>query len=378
MKVVITGGGTGGSITPLLAMYQELKKRDNSFLFIGGRFTIEKDFAEENGIPFHSIASGKLRRYLDLSNLLAPIFVLIGFFQALYLLIKNRPNVVIAAGSFVSVPVIWASWLLKIPALIHQLDIKKGLANALMAPFATRITVTFPSSLKDFSRKKTVLTGNPVRDDIFLGTTQTAYQIFNLKKEVPTLLILGGGTGALAINKIVNQSLSQLISFCQIIHIAGKGKNIFQNDKLKETYRPQTLDTVLADDKDLYHKEKTFEHYHVYEFLSDELKHAVQVADLVVTRAGISTLTELAALEKPLIIIPLPNTHQEENAKYFERENAALILNQHLLTPELFTNFIHDLLRNKAKRDELSANIKKLFNPDAAARITNEIYKIGK
>jgi len=128
----------------------------------------------------------------------------------------------------------------------------------------------------------------------------------------------------------------------------------------------------------LYHKEKTFEHYHVYEFLSDELKHAVQVADLVVTRAGISTLTELAALEKPLIIIPLPNTHQEENAKYFERENAALILNQHLLTPELFTNFIHDLLRNKAKRDELSANIKKLFNPDAAARITNEIYKIGK
>lgn len=379
MKIVLVGGGTGGSITPLLAIFQELKKDgQHDFLFIGGKSSLEKDFAEDNNISFQTIWAGKLRRYLDLRNFLSPLFILIGFVQSLKILLNFRPQVIIAAGSFIAVPVIWAGWILKIPALIHQQDIKKGLANSLTAPFAKRITVTFPTSLKDFSRKKTKLTGNPVRAEIFSGNQEKAYELFNLKRNLPVVLILGGGTGALAINKIVTKALSQLLFFCQVIHIAGKGKNVFQDDKLKESHRPPSVESITLENKENLISPKNLEYYHPYEFLSEELKHVLPAADLVVSRAGMSTLTELASLGKPTMIIPLPHTSQEENANYFEKNNAALVLNQESLTPEILTNIIHELLQNKVKQNQLSFNMRKLIIPDATNNVIKEIYEITK
>jgi UDP-N-acetylglucosamine--N-acetylmuramyl-(pentapeptide) pyrophosphoryl-undecaprenol N-acetylglucosamine transferase len=378
MKIVLTGGGTGGSVAPLLAIYQEIKKVETAeFLFIGGKGPFERELAEENDIPFQPVTSGKLRRYFDPRNFLAPFNVIAGFFQALIILKKWKPDIVLSAGSFIAVPVVWAAWFLRKPIVVHQQDILKGLANKLMTPFATKITVTFSESLKDFPHKKSIVTGNPVRESLLSGNRETARQIFSLKDELPVVLILGGGTGALALNKVVAESLPNILEFCQIIHIAGKGKNIFQDKNLKDAHRPNSVEEMLDDRKSVDYKKGKAERYHAHEFLdTDELMHAFNVADIVVTRAGLSTLSELAILKKPVIIVPLPGTHQEKNAKYFASKNAALILNQSILNTELFTNFVHELLQSKSQKIELSENISNIMNKNATEVIVGEIKNI--
>lgn len=373
----MTGGGTGGSVAPLLAIYQEIKSVEiTDFLFVGGKGSLERELTEENDIPFQSITSGKLRRYFDPRNFLTPLNVIVGFFQSLAILGKWKPDIVISAGSFVAVPVVWAAWLLRKPIVVHQQDLLKGLANKLMAPLATKITVTFSESLKDFPHKKAVVTGNPVRKAILSGDRESAKQLFSLN-DLPVVLILGGGTGALSLNKVVTESLSKLLEFCQIIHIAGKGKNIFQDANLEDTHRPDSVEAMLDDKVTINYKKGNFEKYHAHEFLNtDELKHAFSVADIVVTRAGLSTLSELAILAKPIIIVPLPDTHQEKNAKYFASKNAALILNQKIFNTELFTNFVYELLQSKSHKHELSKNISNIMSHDAGTKVVSEIKSI--
>ncbi|MBU0612777.1 UDP-N-acetylglucosamine--N-acetylmuramyl-(pentapeptide) pyrophosphoryl-undecaprenol N-acetylglucosamine transferase [Patescibacteria group bacterium] len=377
MRIVLTGGGTGGSVAPLLAIYQEIKSVEIAdFLFVGGKGSLERELTEENDIPFQSITSGKLRRYFDPRNFLTPLNVIVGFFQSLAILGKWKPDIVISAGSFVAVPVVWAAWLLRKPIVVHQQDLLKGLANKLMAPLATKITVTFSESLKDFPHKKAVVTGNPVRKAILSGDRESAKQLFSLN-DLPVVLILGGGTGALSLNKVVTESLSKLLEFCQIIHIAGKGKNIFQDANLEDTHRPDSVEAMLDDKVTINYKKGNFEKYHAHEFLNtDELKHAFSVADIVVTRAGLSTLSELAILAKPIIIVPLPDTHQEKNAKYFASKNAALILNQKIFNTELFTNFVYELLQSKSHKHELSKNISNIMSHDAGTKVVSEIKSI--
>lgn len=375
MKVILTGGGTGGSITPLVAIGDKLAQKENcQFLFVGGKKGIEKELAEENKIPFKAIASGKIRRYRDPANLIDPIRILIGFWQSLKIIHEFKPEVILTAGSFVAVPVVWAGWLFKIPCLVHQQDLKKGLANKLMTFFAKKITVTIPSSLHHFPKKKTVLTGNPIRAMISRGNRERAYQIFNLERNLPTVLILGGGTGALTINKIVSRSMS-LLKLCQIIHIAGKGKNIFQDKQLSDLHRPDSIAEVISKPA-REQKQSLLSRYHVYEFLSEELPHAYAGAELVVTRAGMSTLSELASLKKPMIIIPIPNSHQEANARYFERHEAAHLLSQKTLTQEIFITTVKQLLKNKKKLIKFGVNAKKLFPENSAELIAAEIMKI--
>jgi UDP-N-acetylglucosamine--N-acetylmuramyl-(pentapeptide) pyrophosphoryl-undecaprenol N-acetylglucosamine transferase len=379
MKIALSGGGTGGSVAPLLAVYREIQKSEGvDFLFIGGNNSIEKDLADENEIGFKSIISGKFRRYFDPRNFITPFAVIYGFFQALGILRRWNPDILLTAGSFVAVPVTWAAWLLKIPVIIHQQDIQKGLANKLMTPFARKITVTFPDSLKDFPRKKTVLTGNPVREGVFCGNPGQARSLFSLSQDnIPVVLILGGGTGALTLNKIVTDSLPRLLEFCQVIHVAGKGKNIFQDSNLENVYRPESVEEMLGKTETSNYINSNIDRYHAHEFLDiDDLRQAFSIADIVVTRAGISTLSELSALGKPVIIVPLPESHQEKNANYFSARNAALILNQKILNPELFTNFIKDLLNSGSKRAELASNISKIMEHNASVKIAMEVVKI--
>ena len=336
-----------GSVSPLIALFEEIKKQkpETEFLWLATKNGPEEELISSYQIPIRNISSGKLRRYFGLKNFSDIFLVIAGFFQSLMIISKFKPQVLISAGGFVSVPTAWAAWFLRRPVLIHQQDVRPGLANKLMAPFASIITVTFEKSLPAFPRQKTTLVGNPVRTDIISGSREAGYDFFKLESGVPTLLIMGGGTGALNINNLVLESLDKLLEFCQVIHLTG--------GRLKEI--------------------KNHPHYHQFEFLTSQLKDAYAAADLVVTRAGLSALTELSVLAKPSLVIPIPESHQEENAALFFRNNAVAMLKEEDLSPENFIQAIKELLLDQAELDNLSRNISKMMPADAASKITEMI-----
>jgi UDP-N-acetylglucosamine--N-acetylmuramyl-(pentapeptide) pyrophosphoryl-undecaprenol N-acetylglucosamine transferase len=379
-KILLTGGGTGGSVMPLLAIAEEItsppalllsgrgEKRlpaqagsegvEYEFLWLGTRRGPESEMVKKENIKFRAIANGKLRRYFSWHNFIDPFLIKIGFWQAFFIIFKWRPNLVISAGSFVGVPVVWAAWILRVPVLIHQQDVKPGLANRLMAPFAQVITVTFEKSLDDYGQKA-VWTGNPVQSKKVspLQRDRKARskncKEFRLKNNLPTVLILGGGTGALAINKLVEQSVNKLTKFCQIIHLTGKDKAL--NYKLQIT------------------------NYINYEFLDTrEMADAFSAADVVISRCGMGVLTELSYLGKPAILIPIPDSHQEENAQIFYEQKAAIVLDQDKLTAEKFVAAIKELINDTELRNKLRNNIKRVIKPGANKKMVKIIKEMIK
>ena len=341
-----------GSVSPLIAIYEKIKKENKNaeFLFIGGKIGPEKKVVGGYKIPFKAIYSGKLRRYFSWSNFTDMFRITLGFFSSLAVIIKFKPNVVVVAGSFVGVPVVWAAFVLRVPVLIHQQDIIPGLANKLMANFAKKITISFEPSQKDFAQNKIIMTGNPVREEFFVCSPKKGRDVFGLKDGLPILLILGGGTGAQNVNSLVEKSLADLLQFCQVIHVTGGGKMV----------------------------NAEAENYHQFEFLTNEMTEAICAADLVVTRAGMSTLSELIVLTKPTVIIPMPNSHQEYNAGFFQKNNAAIVLSENSLNNSIFVSTIKELLFEKHKGENLSRNIAKVMSPDGAERVASEVLKIAK
>lgn len=336
MKILFAGGGTMGSVSPLLAVVPHLQKDGHTLQFVGTYTGPEKPFIEKAGVPFTPIVAPKFRRYLTWRHLLLPFELLIAVLQAAIVLLRFRPDVIVSAAGFVAVPLVWVGWLFRIPALIHQQDIQPSLSNKLMQPFAKKITVAFEESLKHFPKDKTVLTGNPVRD-----LTPTTHEFGDLDADYPTVLIFGGGTGAQAINQLVSEELCE---FANVIHITGKGRG---------------------------GGHITHPHYHAYEILREEMKEALHVADVVVARAGIGTITELAALGKPAIIIPMPNTHQELNAQMLKKYNAAIVLNQEEVTEESVIGTIRGM-----DLDTLSKNISALQSRQSIDNIMARILSI--
>lgn len=331
---------------PLLALAREMEK--GNLLWIGSKNGLEREIITKEGIKFKAIAGGKLRRYFSLRNFIDPFFILIGFFQSIFIIARFKPDCLLTAGSFVSVPVVWAAWVLRVPALVHQQDVRPGLANKLMAPFAKVITVTFEKSLRDYG-KKAVWTGNPARRSLEVKSQKLKVKSFNFSDDLPIILVMGGGTGAVAINKLVEESLGELTKFCQVVHIAGKGK-IPQNVQSKN--------------------------YKVFEFLNaEELSEAYAVSDIVISRAGMGALTELAYLGKPAIIIPMPDSHQEENAEVLRENKAAIVLGQKELDAGKFLEEIKELLKNKQLREELAVNIKKTIKGGVNKEILDIINK---
>lgn len=335
---------------PLLAIKEEIEKRgvEAQYLWLGTRKGPEKELVEAEKIKFEPIVAAKWRRYFSLKNIFTPFLLLIAFAQSLLKIFQFNPDVILTAGSFVAVPVAWAGKLFSKKIVVHQQDWQKGLANKLMAPLADLITVTFKESLESFPAKKVYWTGNPVRGNFLAGNKEAAIKKFNLEKNLPTLLIMGGGTGALALNKIVAESLPELVKFCQIIHLSGEGKKI-----------------------DVYD-----ERYHPFEFLTGDYKHAFAAADLVVCRAGLGTLTELAHLNKPAIVIPLPGTHQEDNVDYFARKKSVLVISQDCLTAPVLVEKVKKLLFNETEKRELSDNLEKVMKVGAEKEIVDLILKL--
>ena len=351
-KILLTGGGTGGSVTPLLALAEGLRAQSEAgeynFLWIGTRDGIEKGMVEKEGIIFRSIFAGKLRRYFNWQNFIDPFLIIAGFFQSLSIILKWKPNLIISAGSFVATPVVTAGWFARVPIIIHQMDVRPGLSNKLAAPFAKVVTVTFEKSLASFGNKA-VLTGNPIRPRLLDLYHEHRAKIKTDEGSLPVVLILGGGTGAQFINELVEKSLTELTAICELIHLTGKNKKI-------------NITTAT--------------NYQSYEFLNlEELAWAYAAADIVISRAGIGTLTELAVLGKPTIIIPIPESHQEANAQIFHEAEAAILLKQNELTAELFSKFLKKFIDDKQLWQELSTNIRIVIKPNA---ITNILAIISK
>ncbi len=334
IKIILTGGGTGGSVTPLLAIADELACGEGrySFTWIGTNDGVERYLTAHYPFTYKPIASGKLRRYFDIRNLTDIALIIIGFFQAFFILLSERPRLIVTAGSFVSVPVVWAGWLLGIPSLVHQQDIVPGLANKLMAPFARVITVAFEKSLSDYG-KKAAWVGNPVRKE-FITAQQNPP-----KPARKNIVVLGGGTGSEAINSLIADSLPGLTPVADVVHITGQ--------------RPVAVEEAVP-------------HYYSYEMLDPEhIAQALAGADLVVCRAGLGTLSELAFLGKPAVVIPIPDSHQEINAKYFQDRDAAIVLAQRTLDPDSFTATVKDMLDHEERREKMSQNMQEAMKTGA-------------
>jgi UDP-N-acetylglucosamine--N-acetylmuramyl-(pentapeptide) pyrophosphoryl-undecaprenol N-acetylglucosamine transferase len=347
IKILLSGGGSGGPVTPLLAVARELYARNNQtdFIFVGTHSGPEKILVTEASatlpIRFVPILSGKLRRYFSLKNF-SDLFNIGGaFFQSLLILKTEKPNLVMSAGAFVSVPLVVAAKLLKIPILIHQQDVRPGLANRLMAPYANKISVTFEDSLKVYGAKS-VLTGNPYSIPQLPSRTEV-FQEYSLDENRPLILIYGGGTGATAINEVVRDNLSELLKLTQIIHLSGRGKMIASK---QSGYCP-------------------------FEFLEyAKLLAVMSASDLVISRAGLGSITDLSALHKTGILVPMPHTHQEDNARACENKQAAIFLNQRDLDAKLIKT-IKELLDSETQRELLADNIARMIKPGAASAIAD-------
>jgi UDP-N-acetylglucosamine--N-acetylmuramyl-(pentapeptide) pyrophosphoryl-undecaprenol N-acetylglucosamine transferase len=356
--IIFSGGGTGGSVTPLLAIAAELVKERSDFnlLFVGAANGPERELVanfENKKIKFLTIPSGKWRRYFSFNNFF-DVFKIVGaWFVSLKILHQTKPDLVISAGSFVSVPLVWAAACLRIPILIHQQDIRPGLANKLMAPFARVITITFEKSFLDYG-PRAVLTGNPLKDISAYQTKRIETRNkYGFKIDEPLVLVVGGGTGSVAINNLVVKALPNLLSICQVVHVSGYGKKVETNIKSKD--------------------------YQVYEFLNQtEILSLMAAADLVISRSGLGILTELSSLAKPVILIPIPNSHQEENAAIFAQREACVLLNQNGLNSEILFAEVEKILANNKLRGRLSNNISKIMKPDAAQNIAAIIQEILK
>ncbi len=360
MKILLVGGGSGGPVAPLLAIADEIKKThpQAKFLFVGGKTGPERQMAERAGFKFIFITSGKFRRYFSWTNFLAPIQVAMGFFQSLKIIKTFRPDCVFGAGSFVQVPMVWAAWWKGIPSLIHQQDVVPSLANRLCQWPAKKITVSleisltsFPSTVGIFYTKhkedKIILTGNPFREDLRHGSKDRAGLEFGLSANLPVLLVLGGGTGAQFFNTLMAKAGRELGKSVQILHSTGQGKN-------------QKLDLP---------------NYHAYEFI-DNMADAYAAADIVVARAGLSTITELSHLKKASIIIPMPMSHQEVNGWWLMEQDAAIVLKQQRVKPEAFVSLIRKLLFSLEAQQELQKNISKIMPHTANSKISELIVKI--
>lgn len=311
-KIVLTGGGTAGHVTPNIALLPSLKKAGYQIIYIGSYQGIEKGLIEEQKIPYYGVSSGKLRRYLDLKNFSDPFRVLKGYHEAKRILKQLKPDIIFSKGGFVSVPVVFAASRCHIPVIIHESDMTPGLANRLSFPFASKVCCNFPETVKMLPEGKAVLTGSPIRSELRTGNRKAGLSFAHLTGEKPVILVIGGSQGAAAINQAVRSILPKLLQQFQIIHICGK-------DNMEPSLQ--------------YTKG-----YTQFEYVKAELKDVFAAADLMISRAGANSICEILALRKPNILIPLSKASsrgdQILNAQSFQKQGFSEVIEEENLTDE--------------------------------------------
>lgn len=325
-KIILTGGGSAGHVTPNIALMPKLKELGYEIQYIGTKDGIEKKIIEKENIEYHIISSGKLRRYFDLKNFTDPFRVVKGVWDAAKIIKKEKPNVVFSKGGFVSVPVVLAAFFHKVPVIIHESDYTPGLANKIAIPYCTKVCVTFPESLKHIKKGKGVMTGSPIRKELLEGSRITGAKLCGFQDKKPILMVVGGSLGSKFLNEIIRSNLDRFLKSYNIIHICGKG-NLATHVSHKIGYKQ-------------------------FEYVSEELPHLMAASDLFITRAGANTLFELLALKKPHLLIPLPATQsrgdQILNAKSFEKSGYSMVLEEENLNAELLLKTLHEIYENRA------------------------------
>ena len=339
-RIILTGGGTAGHVTPNIALIPKLKEMGYDIHYIGSYEGIEKELVKPFDIPYHGISSGKLRRYFSRQNFTDPFRVLKGFIEARKLIKSIKPDLIFSKGGFVTVPVVVASKGKKVPVLIHESDMTPGLANKLAFPSAVKICCNFPETLEYLPRGKGILTGSPVREELFSGNKNVALDLCNFTENKPVLLILGGSLGSIVINNIIRKLLPTLLETYQIIHVCGKNK----------------LDPSL----------NTLHGYAQFEYLQEEFKDVLALADFVLSRAGANAICEFLALRKPSLLIPLSlkasRGDQILNAKSFKKQGFSLVLQEENLTEYSLLESIQSLWE---KKDQLIENMNASSQQDA-------------
>ncbi len=326
-RIILTGGGTAGHVTPNIALLPRLKELEYDIHYIGSYNGIEKELIEQFGIPYHGISSGKLRRYFSLQNFTDPFRVIKGFREAHKLIKLLRPNVIFSKGGFVSVPVVLAGKKRKIPTIIHESDMTPGLANKISIPSATKVCCNFPETVKLLPADKAVLTGSPIRQELLSGDKQHALNFTGLDESKPVILIVGGSLGAAAVNEAIRRILPSLLKDFHVIHLCGRGK----------------LDPSL----------NHLNGYVQYEYIKDELKDLFALSDIVISRAGANAICELLALHKPNLLIPLSASasrgDQLLNARSFERQGFSAVMEEEQLTDTNLLTAVRSLYKNRTQ-----------------------------
>lgn len=320
-KIVLTGGGSAGHVTPNIALLPSLKEAGYEIAYMGSYDGIEKRLIGDFDLPYVGISTGKFRRYLDFKNLTDPFRVIKGFSEARKFLKEYRPDVVFSKGGFVAVPVVRAAASLGIPCIIHESDMTPGLANKICVPVARKVCCNFPETLKLLPEDKAVLTGSPIRAELAQGNKVAGLDLCGFNANTPVIMVIGGSLGAANVNKAVRAALPSLLGDFQVVHLCGKDK----------------IDNLLLNTPG----------YKQFEYIKAELKDLFAIADVVISRAGANAICELLALKKPNILIPLPASSsrgdQLLNAKSFEAQGFSIVINEEDLTTELLVDKVHEL-----------------------------------
>ncbi len=324
-RIILTGGGTAGHVTPNIALLPRLKELQYDIHYIGSYNGMEKELIEQMGIPYHGISSGKLRRYFSWQNFTDPFRVIKGFREAKRLVKILKPDVIFSKGGFVSVPVVLAGKSRHVPTIIHESDMTPGLANKLSIPSASKVCCNFPETLEHLPAGKAVLTGSPIRQELLSGNAFKAKEMVGFTSDKPVIMVMGGSLGSVAVNEAVRSILPELLKDFQVIHLCGRGK----------------VDATLS----------ALDGYVQYEYIQDELKDLFALTDLVISRAGANAICELLALHKPNLLIPLSANasrgDQILNARSFEHQGYSKVLEEEELSPELLLKTIQDLYQNR-------------------------------
>ena len=356
-KIVLTGGGTAGHVTPNIALLPALTEAGFEIHYIGSYDGIEKRLMEDYKVSYYGIATGKFRRYFALKNFTDPLRVIKGYGEARKILKQLRPDVVFSKGGFVSVPVVRAAHSLGIPCIIHESDMTPGLANKLCIPVAQKVCCNFPETLKMLPADKAVLTGSPIRAELRQGNRIAALDLCGFTANKPVVMVIGGSLGAASINKTVREALPSLLEDFQVIHICGKEK----------------VDNLLLN----------VPGYKQFEYVKAELKDLFALADVVISRAGANSICELLALKKPNVLIPLSarssRGDQILNARSFESQGFSLVIDEDDLIDTLLIEKVHEIYFSRqiymdamGKSDQLGSiqTIMKLIEKAAAGSVS--------
>lgn len=381
LKILVTGGGSSGHISPALAIIQTIKELaaqpgctwTPQFCYIGGKQGLEKEQVEAVGIQFIGVETGKLRRYFSVQNFTDVLRIPVGLAQSLGAVRGFAPDVILSTGGYVSVPPVIAGWMSRVPIVIHEQTVQVGLANHITSRFATKIALSFESALSELPEKlrhKAFVAGNPVRPAIFGGEADEAVRLcgFDESDGLPTIYVTGGSQGARILNRAVEAALAELLQVCRVVHQCGRQPAGSEQDFDRLAYSAAQLPDELK------------RRYYYTRFVGEEIKHIFALTDLVVGRAGAGTVTELCTLGKPAIYVPLVPTggdEQNRNARMCADVGAAVIIPQSELNGERLLQEVRTLIADSARLKAMGEAASTLVRPDAAKTMAKTVIALA-